>query len=95
MIERHEPRSALERLPPRVHNSHRVQARIWQAVVEDIVPFVRTQLPPPLRYPLSHVAFPFVRGLMQFFYGHSLATKLAGVVALARCALLPSSVRAR
>jgi len=60
--------------------------------VEDIVPFMRTQLPPPLRYPLSHVAFPFTRGLMQFFYGHSLLTKLGGALALARCALFPSSV---
>jgi len=65
---------------------------VAKAVVEDIAPFMRTQLPPPLRYPLSHVAFPFTRGLMQFFYGHSLLTKLGGALALARCALFPSSV---
>uniref|UniRef100_A0A7S2IDS3 Aldehyde dehydrogenase domain-containing protein n=1 Tax=Haptolina brevifila TaxID=156173 RepID=A0A7S2IDS3_9EUKA len=66
---------------------------VAKAVVEDMASFMRTQLPPPLRYPLSHVAFPFTRGLMQFFYGHSLLTKLGGALALARCALFPSSVR--
>ena len=49
--------------------------------------------PPPLRYPLSHVAFPFTRGLMQLFYGHSLLTKLRGILSLARCSLAPSTVR--
>jgi len=66
---------------------------VAKAVVEDMSSFMRTQLPPPLRYPLSHVAFPFTRGLMQFFYGHSLLTKFGGAVALARCALFPSSIR--
>ena len=55
---------------------------VTKAVVEDIVPFVRTQLPPPLRYPLSKVALPFVTGLMHFFYGHSLLSKLRGVLQL-------------
>ena len=31
---------------------------LTKAVVEDIVPFIRTDLPPPLRYPLSGAAFP-------------------------------------
>ena len=43
-----------------------------QAVVEDGLPFVRTVVPPPLRYPLPDNAFPFIRGLIAFFYGHSL-----------------------
>ena len=46
------------------------------------VPFIRTSLPPPLRYPLADVALPFVCGLMHFFYGHSLASKLSGVLTL-------------
>ena len=66
---------------------------VAKAVVEDRVFFMRTQLPPPLRYPLSHVALPFTRALMQFFYGHSLLTKVTGVLSLARCALFPSSVK--
>ena len=65
---------------------------VQKAVVEDIVPLVRTQLPPPLRYPLANAALPFVRGLMHFFYGHSLASKLSGVVGLISCALAPSRV---
>ena len=43
------------------------------------------------RYPLADVAFPFVRGLMQFFYGHSLGTKATGVLALIRCSLAPAA----
>ena len=43
------------------------------------------------RYPLADVAFPFVRGLMQFFYGHSLGTKVTGVLALIRCSLAPAA----
>ena len=67
---------------------------VTKAVVEDIVPFIRTDLPPPLRYPLANAAFPFVRGLMHFFYGHSLASKLGGVAALIRCALFPNALPA-
>ena len=58
-----------------------------KAVVEDRFPFIRTDLPPPLRYPLDDVAFPFVVGLMHFFYGHSLRSKLLGVITLIRCSL--------
>jgi acyl-CoA reductase-like NAD-dependent aldehyde dehydrogenase len=65
---------------------------VEKAVVEDILPFVRTQLPPPVRYPLADVALPFLKGLMKFFYGHSLRSKLEGVVALIRCFVTPSSM---
>ena len=58
---------------------------VAKAVVEDIVPFIRTQLPPPLTFPLSPVAFPFTQGLLHFFFGHSLASKLSGVGRLLRC----------
>jgi acyl-CoA reductase-like NAD-dependent aldehyde dehydrogenase len=59
---------------------------VAKAVVEDALPFVRTQLPPPLRYPLSRSALPFVLGLMRFFYGYSLANKLSGLAALIKAA---------
>ena len=60
---------------------------VTEAVVEDRFPWIRTDLPPPLRYPLDDVAFPFVVGLMHFFYGHSLGSKLHGVATLIRCSL--------
>jgi len=63
---------------------------VAKAVVEDIVPFVRTQLPPPLRYPLSRAALPFVCGLMKFFYGPSLGSKLSGIVTLIKASVAPS-----
>ena len=60
---------------------------VTKAVVTDMIPFVKTNLPPPLRYPLDKVAFPFVCGLMHFFYGHSLMSKLSGVLALIKCSI--------
>ena len=41
---------------------------------------------------LTDVAYPFVRGLMHFFYGHSLASKLGGVITLLRCVATPASM---
>ena len=68
---------------------------VTKAVVQDALPFVRTQLPPPLRFPLADVAFPFVRGLMHFFYGHSLTDKLRGVALLIKCALADAAAGAK
>ena len=65
---------------------------VTKAVVEDIVPFVRTQLPPPLRYPLAAVSLPFTKALMNFFYGPTLASKAWGVARLIQCSVAPSSV---
>ena len=67
---------------------------VAKAVVEDIVPFVRTTLPPPLRYPLSNAALPFVMGLMRFFYGHSLLSKVTGVLALITASIAPNEATA-
>ena len=67
---------------------------VAKAVVEDIVPCVRTELPPPMRYPLSKVSFPFTCGLMNFFYGPTLSSKLKGIAMLIRCMVAPESVHA-
>jgi len=63
---------------------------VAKAVVEDGLPFVRTVVPPPLRYPLPDNAFPFIRGLITFFYGHSLQAKALGVVRLLGALLQPT-----
>jgi len=65
---------------------------VTKAVVEDRFSFMRTQLPPPLRYPLADVAYPFVSGLMNLFYGTSLRAKAGGVLTLLQCVAFPSSV---
>ncbi|KAL1530728.1 hypothetical protein AB1Y20_001627 [Prymnesium parvum] len=65
---------------------------VTKAVVEDRFSFMRTQLPPPLKYPLSDVAYPFVEGLMNFFYGASLRAKVGGIITLLQCVVLPSSI---
>ena len=54
-------------------------------MVEDIVPFIKTSVPPPLRYPLADRAFGFIKGLMFFFYGYSLSSKV-----MTDCALMKS-----
>jgi len=66
-----------------------------KAVVEDRLSLLRTVVPAPLRYPLSDNAFPFIRGLMGFFYGHSLAAKIAGLLGLIRASLPPSAAKAK
>ena len=55
---------------------------------------MRTTLPPPLRYPLSNAALPFVMGLMRFFYGHSLLSKVTGVLALITASIAPNAATA-
>jgi len=65
---------------------------VAKAIVEDRFSWMRTTLPPPLKYPLADVAYPFVRGLMHFFYGHSLASKVGGVITLLRCMATPAAM---
>ena len=57
----------------------------WPSWIFGVRTFIRTSVPPPLCYPLSDVAFPFLSGLVSFFYGHSLAAKLKGVCTLLGC----------
>ena len=44
-----------------------------KAVAEDAVPWlIRTDIPPPLQYPVAPYAFDFCAGLIRMFYGLSL-----------------------
>ena len=52
---------------------------VAKAVVQNKVRFISTPIPLPLHYPLSDVAFPFMRNVLEFFYGPTLARKLGGV----------------
>ena len=38
------------------------------------------------------MAYPFVEGLMNFFYGATLRAKVGGVVSLLQCVALPSTI---
>ena len=64
-----------------------------KAVCEDRFPWLmRTDIPPPLQYPVSDVAFTFVTSIVKMFYGYNLRVKVDGLVGLAMCFLAPSSV---
>ena len=59
-----------------------------KAVVEDRLPLIRTDIPPPLQYPVSPKAFQFCSGIISLFYGLTLAHRAAGIARLLG-ALLP------
>mmetsp|Transcript_7006 Transcript_7006/g.19782 ORF Transcript_7006/g.19782 Transcript_7006/m.19782 type:complete len:603 (-) Transcript_7006:65-1873(-) len=64
-----------------------------KAVCEDRFPLLmKTDIPPPLQYPVDDVAFDFINALCNMFYGLSLPQQAGGLLRLAQCFLLPSSV---
>ena len=48
---------------------------------------MRTDIPPPLQYPVSDVAFTFVTSIVKMFYGYNLKVKGEGLVNLIKCFL--------
>ena len=64
---------------------------IPKAVAEDAVPWlIRTDIPPPLQYPVAPYAFDFCSGLIRLFYGLSLWERAKGVGAIIACFVLPT-----
>jgi acyl-CoA reductase-like NAD-dependent aldehyde dehydrogenase len=62
-----------------------------KAVAEDAIPWlIRTDIPPPLRYPVAPYAFDFCAALCRIFYGLSLWERAKGVAGVAACFLLPA-----
>ena len=62
-----------------------------KAVAEDAVPWlIRTDIPPPLQYPVAPYAFDFCAGLIRMFYGLSLWERAKGIAGIAACFLLPA-----
>jgi acyl-CoA reductase-like NAD-dependent aldehyde dehydrogenase len=65
---------------------------IPKAVSEDRVPWlIRTDIPPPLQYPVAPYAFDFCSGLIRLFYGLSLWERAKGVGAIIMCFLRPAA----
>ena len=62
-----------------------------KAVAEDALPWlIRTDIPPPLQYPVAPYAFDFCTGLIRLFYGLSLLERARGVAGIVACFLLPA-----
>merc|ERR1719231_1518689 len=50
-----------------------------RAITSDKVTGVRTDIPPPLQYPVTASGFQFVEGLIGMFYGDGLAAKICAI----------------
>jgi len=57
-----------------------------RSVCEDLVPFIRNSIPPPMQYPSSGAGHNFAQGLIHMFYSTSLLGNLKGVWMLIRYA---------
>lgn len=55
-----------------------------RSVCEDLVPFIRNSIPPPMHYPSTGVGPKFASGLIHMFYGTSLLENLKGMFMLAK-----------
>ena len=65
-----------------------------KAVAEDAVPWlIRTDIPPPLRYPVAPYAFDFVAGLIRMFYGLTWGDAFRGLMEVIACFVLPAKRR--
>jgi len=53
-----------------------------RSVCQDLVPFIRNSIPPPMQYPASTVGHLFGFGLINMFYGTTFADNLKGIWAL-------------
>jgi hypothetical protein len=56
-----------------------------KSYVEDGVPLARTDIPPPLQYPLKPYAFAFIDGLISLIYGVRVREKVSGLGKLLSC----------
>jgi acyl-CoA reductase-like NAD-dependent aldehyde dehydrogenase len=55
-----------------------------RSVCEDLIPFVRNSIPPPMQYPSSGVGHLFAQGLITMFYSTSLLDNLRGLFMVIR-----------
>jgi acyl-CoA reductase-like NAD-dependent aldehyde dehydrogenase len=61
-----------------------------KSVVVDGIPFIRTDIPPPLQYPVQDCAFAFCKALCHMFFGLNLREQAMGLCMLAKAFLLPA-----
>eukprot|EP00123_Amoebidium_parasiticum_P013133 comp21791_c0_seq1/m.30967 comp21791_c0_seq1/g.30967 ORF comp21791_c0_seq1/g.30967 comp21791_c0_seq1/m.30967 type:complete len:607 (-) comp21791_c0_seq1:178-1998(-) len=54
-----------------------------KAITSDRIPGVRTDIPPPLNYPMNASSFSFARSLVDVLYSPSVAARLKAIVTLA------------
>ena len=59
-----------------------------RSVCEDLVPFIRNSIPPPMQYPSSGVGPEFAQGLIKMFYSTSLLGNISGIIDLIRYSIV-------
>ena len=63
-----------------------------KSVVVDRFPWLmKTNIPPPLCYPVADNAFAFCKALSRMFFGLNVAQQFGGLLSLAKCFLMPSN----
>jgi len=60
-----------------------------KSVVVDAYPFIRTDIPPPLQYPVAACAFDFCKALCHMFFGMGFLEQATGLLMLIKAMLLP------
>ena len=55
-----------------------------RSVCEDMVPFIRNSIPPPMHYPSSGVGHLFAQGLIKMFYSTSIVDNIKGLFMVIR-----------
>ena len=66
-----------------------------KSVVVDGIPGIRTDIPPPLQYPVKPNAFAFCKSLCHMFFGLGLAEKVAGLGMLLKAFVAPAGARSK
>ena len=60
-----------------------------KSVVVDNVPFIKTDIPPPLQYPVKSNAFAFYKSLCHMFFGLGVFEKISGLGMLVKALVVP------
>lgn len=58
-----------------------------RSICEDLVPFLRNSIPPPMHYPSTGVGHLFAQGLIKLFYSQSIVGVAEGIFALIKYSL--------
>ena len=55
-----------------------------RSVCEDLIPFIRNSIPPPMQYPSTGVGHKFAQGLIHLFYSTNILDNIKGIIYLIR-----------
>lgn len=59
-----------------------------RSICEDLVPFIRNSIPPPMHYPSTGVGHYFAQGLIHLFYSTNIFGNLKGIYLLIKYSIV-------